>query len=44
MIRWIAGKISEILGSEDDVVTALCSNLIEGERFVRKHIYIRRTG
>lgn len=32
--RWIAGKLSEILGSEDDVVTELCFNLIEGTRFV----------
>ena len=33
-LRWIAGKISEILGSEDDVVTELCFNLLEGARFV----------
>lgn len=33
--RWIAGKISEILGSEDDVVIELCFNLLEGARFVR---------
>ena len=33
--RWIAGKISEILGSEDDVVIELCFNLLEGSRFVR---------
>jgi serine/arginine repetitive matrix protein 1 len=32
--RWIAGKISEILGNEDDVVIELCFNLIEGARFV----------
>jgi len=32
--RWIAGKISEILGSEDDVVIELCFNLLEGSRFV----------
>ena len=32
--RWIAGKISEILGNEDDVVTELCFNLLEGARFV----------
>lgn len=36
--RWIAGKISEILGSEDDVVIELCFNLIEGSRFVRVHV------
>lgn len=34
MRRWIAGKISAILGSEDDVVIELCFNLIEGTRFV----------
>lgn len=32
--RWIAGKISDILGSEDDVVIELCFNLLEGSRFV----------
>jgi hypothetical protein len=32
--RWIAGKISEILGTEDDVVIELCFNLLEGARFV----------
>jgi serine/arginine repetitive matrix protein 1 len=32
--RWIAGKISEILGNEDDVVIELCFNLIEGSRYV----------
>jgi serine/arginine repetitive matrix protein 1 len=32
--RWIAGRISEILGNEDDVVIELCFNLIEGARFV----------
>lgn len=31
--RWIAGKISEILGSEDDVVIELCFNLLEGDRY-----------
>jgi hypothetical protein len=35
MRRWIAGKISEILQSEDDVVIELCFNLLEGSRFVR---------
>jgi len=33
--RWIASRISEILGSEDDVVTELCFNLMEGTRYVR---------
>jgi hypothetical protein len=32
--RWIAGKISDILGSEDDVVIELCFNLLEGSRYV----------
>ncbi|MCJ1252622.1 hypothetical protein MMC24_000428, partial [Lignoscripta atroalba] len=32
MKKWIAGKISEILGSEDDVVIELCFNLLEGAR------------
>ena len=33
--RWIAGRISEILGTEDDVVIELVFNLIEGARNVR---------
>lgn len=32
--RWIASKISEILGNEDDVVIELCFNLLEGSRYV----------
>ena len=32
--RWIAGKISDILGNEDDVVVELCFNLLEGTRYV----------
>ena len=32
--RWIAGKISKILGAEDDVVIELCFNLLEGTRYV----------
>jgi len=32
--RWIAGKISAILGNEDDVVVELCFNLLEGARYV----------
>ena len=32
--RWIAGRISEILGNEDDVVIELCFGLIEGTRYV----------
>ncbi|KEF61809.1 uncharacterized protein A1O9_03379 [Exophiala aquamarina CBS 119918] len=34
MKKWIAGKISHILGSEDDVVIELCFNLLEGSRFI----------
>ena len=34
--RWIAGKISEILGNEDDVVVELCFNLLEGSRYVSR--------
>lgn len=33
-LRWIAGKIFDILGNEDDVVVELCFNLLEGSRFV----------
>ena len=32
--RWIAKRISEILGNEDDVVIELCFNLLEGSRYV----------
>lgn len=35
MVRWIASRISEILGNEDDVVIELVFNLIEGARSVR---------
>ena len=42
--RWIAGRISEILGNEDDVVIELCFNLLEGTRYVccmdRGSIYV----
>jgi len=37
MKKWIAGKIAEILGNEDDVVIELCFNLVEGERFVCRY-------
>lgn len=33
--RWISGKVTEILGAEDDVVIELIFNLIEGPRHVR---------
>jgi len=32
--RWIAGKVTTILGNEDDVVIELIFNLIEGGRYV----------
>ncbi|KAH8675634.1 PWI domain-containing protein [Xylariales sp. PMI_506] len=45
MKKWIAGKIADILGSEDDVVTELCFNLIEGSRFPDiKAMQIQLTG
>ncbi|KAL6715861.1 hypothetical protein ACLMJK_006822 [Lecanora helva] len=45
MKKWIAGKISEVLGSEDDVVTELCFNLLEGSRFPDiKLLQIQLTG
>ncbi|KAE8441345.1 hypothetical protein EG329_005494 [Mollisiaceae sp. DMI_Dod_QoI] len=45
MKKWIAGKISEILGSEDDVVIELCFNLIEGSRYPDiKKLQIQLTG
>ncbi|KAJ2904720.1 PWI domain-containing protein [Zalerion maritima] len=31
--RWIAGRIAEILGDDDDVVIELCFGLIEGSRY-----------
>lgn len=34
MRRWISGKISELLGSDDDVVVELCSGLLESDRYV----------
>ncbi|KAL8304076.1 hypothetical protein RB597_004607 [Gaeumannomyces tritici] len=45
MKKWITGRISEILGNEDDVVIELCSNLIEDNRFPDiKSIQIQITG
>ncbi|XTI95944.1 hypothetical protein V2W45_1450491 [Cenococcum geophilum] len=45
MKKWIAGKISEILGSEDDVVIELCFNLLENSRFPDiKTLQIQLTG
>ncbi|PWY92722.1 hypothetical protein BO70DRAFT_425392 [Aspergillus heteromorphus CBS 117.55] len=45
MKKWIASKISEILGNEDDVVIELCFNLLEGSRFPDvKSLQIQLTG
>ncbi|KAI7930829.1 hypothetical protein M0657_001569 [Pyricularia oryzae] len=45
MKKWIASRISEILGSEDDVVIELCYNLIESSRFPDiKGLQIQLTG
>ncbi|KAM0512251.1 hypothetical protein ACHAPE_009067 [Trichoderma viride] len=43
--RWIANRISEILGNEDDVVIELCFGLIEGPRHPDiKSLQIQLTG
>lgn len=39
MKKWIAGKISDILGNEDDVVIELCFGLLEGQRYVGVSCY-----
>ncbi|KAK2592041.1 hypothetical protein QQS21_010274 [Conoideocrella luteorostrata] len=45
MKKWIANKISDILGNEDDVVIELCFNLIEGSRHPDvKSLQIQLTG
>ncbi|RAL63402.1 hypothetical protein DID88_003826 [Monilinia fructigena] len=46
MKKWIAGRISDILGAEDDdVVIELCFNLIEGSRYPDiKKLQIQLTG
>ncbi|KIE01999.1 Splicing factor PWI, partial [Metarhizium majus ARSEF 297] len=45
MKKWIANKISDILGTEDDVVIELCFNLIEGTRYPDiKSLQIQLTG
>ncbi|KAK4698178.1 serine/arginine repetitive matrix protein 1, partial [Lecanoromycetidae sp. Uapishka_2] len=45
MKKWIAGKISDILGNEDDVVIELCFNLLEGSRYPDvKVLQIQLTG
>lgn len=35
MKKWIAQKITDILGDEDDIVVETCYNLIEQSQFVR---------
>ncbi|KAL2752284.1 hypothetical protein ACRALDRAFT_1032342 [Sodiomyces alcalophilus JCM 7366] len=45
MRKWIASRISDVLGDEDDVVIELCLNLIEGSRFPDiKALQIQLTG
>ncbi|CEJ90750.1 Putative Serine/arginine repetitive matrix protein 1 [[Torrubiella] hemipterigena] len=45
MKKWIANRMSEILGNDDDVVIELCFNLIEGSRFPDiKALQIQLTG
>ncbi|KAM3556699.1 hypothetical protein MY1884_004928 [Beauveria asiatica] len=45
MKKWIASRISEILGNEDDVVIEMCFNLIDGPRYPDiKVIQIQLTG
>ncbi|KAF2099618.1 hypothetical protein NA57DRAFT_75119 [Rhizodiscina lignyota] len=44
MKTWIAGKISEILGAEDDVVIELCFNLLEARFPDIKALQIQLTG
>lgn len=38
MKKWIASKLSDLLGSEDDVVIELCYNLLQGT----KHVSVTR--
>ncbi|RMZ85991.1 hypothetical protein DV737_g87, partial [Chaetothyriales sp. CBS 132003] len=45
MKKWIAGKITEILKSDDDIVIELCFGLLEGSRFPDiKSLQISLTG
>ncbi|RMZ92602.1 hypothetical protein DV736_g191, partial [Chaetothyriales sp. CBS 134916] len=45
MKKWIAGKITEILKSDDDIVIELCFGLFEGSRFPDiKSLQISLTG
>lgn len=36
MKRWIANKITTILGDEDDIVVETCYNLVEQSQFVSR--------
>lgn len=38
--KWAAGKLSEMLGFEDDVVTELCFSLLGASRFVNNYIRV----
>ena len=40
MKKWIAQKITDILGDEDDIVVETCYNLIEQNQFVRTDMRI----
>ncbi|EAT87980.2 hypothetical protein SNOG_04220 [Parastagonospora nodorum SN15] len=45
MKKWIANKITTILGDEDDIVVETCYNLLEQDRFPKiKEIQIQLTG
>ncbi|TQV97253.1 PWI domain mRNA processing protein [Cordyceps javanica] len=45
MKKWIASRISEILGNEDDVVIEMCFNLVDGPRYPDiKALQIQLTG
>lgn len=35
--KWVAGKITTILGDEDDVIVETIYNLLEQDQFVRQH-------
>ncbi|KAE8548821.1 hypothetical protein TMatcc_010326 [Talaromyces marneffei ATCC 18224] len=45
MKKWIAGKLSELLGDEDDVIIELCFGLLESSRYPNiKALQIQLTG
>jgi hypothetical protein len=39
MKKWIANRITTILGDEDDIVVETCYNLVEQNQFVSKQLY-----